>query len=252
MGCQSHHIARDCPLRLAHISSISTATGPASEARQPTTEHTGIMPEKTEELASLIHKGRAAAFALELEELAEQGEPPSIEGATFKGRNINKFHFRDVDMTNVAFEQCTIADCVFEGCKLDGTYLDGSTLFECTFKGCSGDGFAIDTCTIGQSRFEALELDAAEWTDTQLNDCHLEDLTLTEPLLERLTLRDSVIAGLAVAQGELVHVTLRNSSGLETFEVEDATSRSCYVVGGDEDAPTPEGFSRKSGRRRTF
>lgn len=208
------------------------------------------MSDSTSELIFLIQKGRAAAFALELQNLAEEGKTPSIEGATFQGKTINKFHFKGIDLTNVAFEQCNLSDCIFEECILEGTFFDNTSMMETAFINCKGEGFALDTCTIGQSTFTALDLKAPEWSDTQLNECNLSHLNLEEPLLERITLRGGALKECVLDSGELTHVTLREVKHPTQLQLIDCTTQSCYVVSDDEEIP--EGFSKKTGRRRTL
>ncbi len=208
------------------------------------------MSDSTSELIFLIKKGRAAAFALEVQTLVEQGETPAIEGATFNKKTINKFHFKGIDMTNVAFEECNLSECIFEECLLEGTFFDNTSLMECAFIGCHGEGFALDTCTIGHSSFAAMQLTAPEWSDTQFNDCALSYITLEEPLLERLTLRNGSLEAVTCNLGELTHVTLRDMDEPKNLELNECVTQSCYVVGDDD--VIPEGFSKKTGRRRTL
>ncbi len=208
------------------------------------------MAETTNELMFLIRKGRAAAFAIEIQNMVEEGITPSLEGATFKKKTINKFHFKGIDLTNVAFEECNISECIFEDCLLEGTFFDNSSMMESAFIGCRGEGFALDTCTIGQSSFTALAMQAPEWSDTQFNDCTLSHLDFEEPLLERLTWRGGSLTECIMKQGELTHVTLRDVEDAAGLVLKECETQSCYVVG-DDDA-LPEGFSKKSGRRRTL
>lgn len=208
------------------------------------------MAETTNELMFLIRKGRAAAFAIEIQNMIEEGNTPTLEGATFKNKTINKFHFKGIDLTNAAFEECNISECIFEDCLLEGTFFDNSSMMECAFIGCRGEGFALDTCTIGQTTFTALNLNAPEWCDTQFNDCSLSHLSFEEPLLERLTWRGGSLKECVMKQGELTHVTLREVEDPAGLVLEECETQSCYVVGlGD---VLPQGFSKKTGRRRTL
>lgn len=204
------------------------------------------------ELVHLIHKGRAAAFAIELQQLEEDGQKPSLEAETFRKLTINKFHFKGIDFTNVAFEQCNISECTFEACDLEGTFFDGATILESKFIGCKGEGFAMDTCTIIKSSFEGLDLESPEWNDTQFQDCQLTRVEMQEPLLERITFRNGTFNGVTIVSGDLTHVELREVEGIETFSISESEAQRCYVVGIEDESLVPEGFSQKTGRRRTL
>lgn len=209
----------------------------------------------SKELVQLIKKGRARAFEAELEATREQKsdgdeELISLEGATFKGLNLSGFHFDELDLTNVEFDECVMEDCHFTGCLLEGTYIQGSTLFGCVFSGCKGEGFALDTCTIDRSAIKDCEFTSCEWSDLQINDGELRKVMAEEPLWERLTFRQGTIKEVILLEGELSHVTLRDTEySKDGLKLESCTTQSCYIVG---DSPALEGFAQKSGRRRTF
>lgn len=210
----------------------------------------------SKELIQLVKKGRARAFEAELESLKEQApdgddEMISLEGATFKGLNLSGFHFEALDLTNVEFDECVMEDCRFTRCLLEGTYIQGSTLFGCTIEGCHGEGFALDTCTIDRTMIKDCEFVACEWTDLQINDGDLRKVNAQEPLWERLTFRQGTLKDVVLQEGELAHITLRETEfGKQGLKLQECSTQSCYVVG-DVDQ-LPEGFSLKSGRRRTF
>ena len=204
------------------------------------------------ELVHLIHKGRAAAFAIELQQLEEDGQTLSLEAETFRTLTINKYHFRNIDFTNVAFEQCNLSECTFEACNLEGTFLDGATIMESKFVDCKGEGFAMDTCTIGKTSFESLLLESPEWNDTQFQDCKFTHVAMQEPLLERVTFRNGVFDDVTIVEGDMTHVELREVAGIETFAISESETQRCYVVGIEDESLVPEGFSQKTGRRRTL
>ena len=208
------------------------------------------MSDPNQELIFFLRKGRAAAFAIELQQITHQGGNASLEGATFKAKTINKFHFQGLDLTNVAFEECNLNECTFEDCLLEGTFFDSVSMMECSFVNCRGEGFALDTCTIAQSRFTSMVLQAPEWSDTQFNECVLAHLRFEEALLERLTLRGGSLRECVVEQGELTHITLRDVDSPSGLILVEGQTQSCYVVG--EGDALPEGFVKKSGRRRTL
>lgn len=209
------------------------------------------MAEITNELMFLIRKGRAAAFAIEIQNTIEEGTTPTLEGATFKGKTINKFHFKGIDLTNVAFEECNISECIFEDCLLEGTFFDNSSMMECAFIDCRGEGFALDTCTIGQTTFTALTLHAPEWSDTQFNECRLSHLTFEEPLLERLTWRGGALTECVMKSGELTHVTLRDVAEPSGLVLQECEVQSCYVVGDGDTLPEGFGGERRAAAGRS-
>jgi uncharacterized protein YjbI with pentapeptide repeats len=204
------------------------------------------------ELVQLIRKGRAAAFYDELLQLQEDEQEPTIEGETFKELNLQGFRFVGVDMTNVELDTCTLTEVTFEDCILEGMLVSGSTLFDCVFIGCTGEGFAFDTCTLGRTKLQDLDLEAAEWSDTQFHDCVFDRVKLREPVLERLTIKGGAFKTLQIEGGELSHVTLRETQGNKTLLIKDSEANHCYVAHDDEAVVLPEGFSRKTGRRRTL
>jgi uncharacterized protein YjbI with pentapeptide repeats len=204
------------------------------------------------ELVQLIRKGRAAAFHDEVSQLLEAGEELSLEGETFRGLNLQGFRFLGVDMTNVEFDGCTLTEILFEDCILEGTFITGSTLFDCVLVECKGEGFSMEGCTVGRCKFQDMTLEGAEWTDTQLNDCVFDRLGFAEPLLERLTFKEGTFKSFKANEGTLTHVTLRDTNGNKNFVLTECEANHCYVAHEDTNVTLPEGFARKSGRRRTL
>ena len=204
------------------------------------------------ELVQLIRKERAADFYEEVRQLQESGEEPSLEGETFKNLNLQGFRFVGVDMTNVEFDGCTFTEVLFEGCILEGTFITGAPMLDCVLLECTGEGFSMDTCTVVRSKFQDMNLQGAEWTDTQFNDSVFDRIQLQEPLLERLTIREGTFKSLKVFGGELTHITLRDTNGNKNVALSDCEANHCYIVHDDPAVTIPAGFARKSGRRRTL
>lgn len=203
------------------------------------------------QLARHLRRGRALDFQQNLEELEAAGEAPTLEGETFKELTLDGFVLRGINLTNVEFETCELRQVRLEGCTLDGTYMHDTKLDDCDLSGCSGQGFALEACTIDRSRLDSLELEGAEWTTTTFLDCELKALTFAEALLEELTFQGGRFERVEVTDGELSFITLRESQYAGQLELVDCTTNRCYVADDSTQDP-PEGFARKSGRRRTL
>ncbi|MEM1348201.1 MAG: pentapeptide repeat-containing protein [Myxococcota bacterium] len=201
------------------------------------------------DLFEFLRKGRNSQFNLELRQLREDGAEVTFDGQTFEKVELRGFEFVNIDFTNVAFNECRFEQVRFERCNLEGTYFDNVACLESVFQENTGEGFAIDASTFTQTTFRGMGLLAPEWTDVQLLDCTFERLEFTEPLLERVTLRGGSLTGWSLSEGELTHVTLRELDDVGGMNITDCTTSYCYVV--HPNAELPEGFQRKSGKRRT-
>lgn len=203
------------------------------------------------QLARHLRRGRAQDFHQHLEELEAAGEPLTLEGETFKELTLDGFHLRGINLTNVEFETCELRQVRLEGCTLDGTYIHDTKLDDCDLSACTGQGFALEACTVDRSRLKGMELESVEWTTTTFLDCELQGLTLAEALLEELTFQGGRFEQVEMTDGELSFVTLRESQYAGQLELADCTTNRCYVADDSTQEP-PEGFARKSGRRRTL
>lgn len=200
------------------------------------------------ELIHLIVRGRNHSFHDEVTRLRENDEPVSIEGATFKNLNLQRFRFDRVDMTNVEFDGCTLDECIFDRCNVEGTYITGTNLLGCVFNNLIGDGFALDTCTMTKGTFSGGEICSCEWSDTSMTQMAFDKIAFTEALWERITLTECTLTDLTIKEGELSYVTLRQGD-VAGLTLEDCEVDHCYGVKIEKDA-LPKGFGAKSGARR--
>jgi uncharacterized protein YjbI with pentapeptide repeats len=204
-------------------------------------------------LTNLVRKGNVKKFHRAVQQHEEEhGELPSLEMASFSGVDLSGFDFTGIDLSNVAFEECTLTECRFDECPLDGVYMHSCTLLNCHFEGAKGNGFAIDACTLSRCEFEDCSFEMPEWTDSQLNDCTLKDLSGSDFFFERMTFKGGHWSNVNAESGELRYVTLREMS-IEGVDLTGCDAASCYLKGVDmTDTELPEGFVEKTGRRRVI
>ncbi len=183
-----------------------------------------------EELARFVRKGRASSFRIEVEQILERGERPSLEGSTFQKVDLQGFDFENIDMTNVEFDRCSFTDVRFVQCTLEGTYINATAFNGCFVSECVGEGFAVDACTITRTEIGQMTLPMVEWSDTQFIECTIGPLTLPEGLLERITVRDGEFKGIEINEGTLNHVTLREITSSDQLILSDCEVSHSYVV----------------------
>lgn len=205
----------------------------------------------SDKLASLLRKANPRGFHDEVKALLEKGVTPSLEGATFKEQSLIGIDFSDVDLSNTAFEDCTISESRFVGATLDGAFFDAVTLLHCHFEGGSFENFAIDASTLSRCTFQDLNLEESEWTDCRLNDSTLVNIYGESLFWERVTFQGGTWKGIQVTGGDWTHVTLRDLQ-ISDFEGKELEIKNCYYVDTLLVGQWPEGFLEKSGRRKAL
>lgn len=204
-------------------------------------------------LSNLVKTGNAKKFHRAVQQHEdEHGELPSLEMASFEGLNLAGFDFSGLDMSNVAFEECTLTECRFDGCLLDGVYVRSCTLLNCRFDQARADGLALEASTLSRCEFRECIFEYPEWTDSQFNDCVMEQLSGPDFNFERVTFKGGHWHQVHAEGGELRFVTLREME-LKEVDLSECDAASCYLSANTIlDSQLPDGFVEKSGRRRVI
>jgi uncharacterized protein YjbI with pentapeptide repeats len=204
-------------------------------------------------LSNLVQKGNTKKFHRAVQKHEEEhGDLPTLEMASFKGVDLAGFDFSGIDLSNVAFEECTLTECRFDGCLLDGIYLHSCTLLNCHFEQAHGEGVALDASTLSRCEFRDCAFEFPEWTDSQFNDCILENLDGPDFNFERVTFKGGVWREIHPDSGEMRFVTLREMS-IEDVDLSKCESASCYLNAVNAtNSRLPDGFVEKTGRRRVI
>lgn len=204
-------------------------------------------------LTDLIGRGKVKKFHRAVEAYEdEHGELPSLEMASFSELELSGFDFSGIDLSNVAFEECTITECRFDECPLDGVFMHSCTLLNCSFEQATGNGFAIDASTLSRCELRGCTFEFPEWTDSQFNECIIEELDGEDFYFERMTFKGGEWTDVAPESGEMTYVTMRDLSltrvDLTGCEASNSYLRSVTMT----DTELPDGFVEKSGRRRVI
>ncbi len=206
----------------------------------------------SDDLATLVKRGKAKAFHKEVRKRLENDGSLVMEAATFSELTLTGFDFSDLDMSYCAFEDCTLSQCRFVDTTLEGAFFDSVTLLQCIFEEGNVDGWAIDASTIGKCTFKNLALDRNEWMDSRFNEVTMEDISSEAWWMERVTFEKGAWSEVSIDEGAWSHVTFRNMS-IDNWEPGDLTIKNCYHVGATLDAESwPDGFIEKSGRRKAL
>ena len=206
----------------------------------------------SDKLISLLKKANPRAFHEEVRSILEREETPSLAGATFRELTLTGVDFSDIDLTNTAFEACTISESRFVSSTLDGAFFDAVTLLHCHFEGGSFENFAIDASTLSRCSFQDLSFVENEWTDCRLNDSTFLNLFAESLWWERVTFQGGIWRNFQIDGATFTHVTLRDLQ-INDLEANDLSAKNSYYVDTALIGSTwPEGFLEKSGRRKTL
>lgn len=181
-----------------------------------------------------------------LEQLIKADPELSMEAASFNGEHINALTIRDIDCSNTEWEACIFESCSFINVNLEGAFFNGCTFHSCTFSGNDLSEMAFDGCVMQRTKISSSsDIDGLEFSNSQLKDCVLEDLSFVDSNLLCLTISQGSIARLS-GSATLKSVVLR-SVEIDDFDTSDMVLTACTASGTD---PVPEGFTAVKGNRR--
>jgi uncharacterized protein YjbI with pentapeptide repeats len=202
-------------------------------------------------IADLVSNADSESFHQAVRsQVEEDGDFPSLALATFSELELVGFDFSEMDLSNAEFSDCTLTGVDFDECNLEGTFFQGCTFFNCSFNDIEGGGPAIDASTLSRCEIKQSSFDFPEWTDSQFNDCEIEDLTGENYVIERTTVKGGHWHNFRPSSGQLKFVTLRSMT-LDDVDLNEVDVKNCYYIDIElEGTELPDTFGKKTERRK--
>lgn len=116
-------------------------------------------------------------------------EGRDYSGQTFHQDHLSGRYFVDCNFTGAIFNRCQWQNVHFECCTLDDVQLLGCVLENCIFNDCR-----FHRATLHQSRLLGLTCLDSEWQQASLSACLIERWTMSNTLLDRVTLAEVQVA----------------------------------------------------------
>lgn len=202
-----------------------------------------------EKLIKLILKGDPMAFHAFCRDLTE--EELDISGATFRAINLTGYDLSGFDLSASEWEDCTMTGVRLEGADLSNSYLHGCALVNLIAERSNFEGAAIENCVVRGSQLIQCDLTTSELSDSKFIQCELGEGNWAELEWSQLTFEDSTLRDVSEASGTFKAVQFR-ASRLTDFDGSGLTASRCFTQKAEMTRSTlPDGFTEKSGRRRT-
>lgn len=173
-----------------------------------------------------------------------------LQSCHFKGVNFSRIDLPQLDLGDVRFDSCDIANgsfhkgifdrVEFAGCRLLGLMANEARITNAAFEECNASLAQFRFSTLKAVRFEDCNLEGADFQEADLRgaifrNCNLRDARMSSARLENADLRGSDIEGLRLGVDHLSGTIVEPSQAAYL-----ASLLGLQVVSLDDEVPNPE------------